>query len=168
MHRYWAVICSGFILAACLGVLIFNQPDEVAVLTGAGIPAQVYFTVLDGRTQQPLAHARVILPEYDLTLTSDEQGRTAVSSVEVLRNDYYNRTLPQIFGQITVLCYKDGYLPYALFGLNVYSGETRTLEILMFTPDNAPSTDAIVLQEGFAPDWVKQFIDKYQPKLPTR
>ena len=75
----------------------------------------------------------------------------------------YDKILPKPWGEISVIFYKEGYIDYALFYLQVLEGNTReNVEILMFENGKMQSDQPFSIIEGPNKIWVNEMITKHK------
>lgn len=122
---------------------------------------QVSFVVVDGFSGLPIDDAKIVLPENDCILVSDENGKTEAVNIRVIKNDTY--AISQDYGTFSVLGYKDGYNDYALFFAQIKNGQERIIKLYMFLKDT-PLSSGTPLATIESPDkeWVKEMVEKYR------
>jgi hypothetical protein len=164
-------------LTAAIGVAVFLLAGAViltAFLTEGGSVAALSFgntgsakvtvNVVEGKTDSPIAGAQVVILETGKVYTTGENGKTGTIEVPVIRDARYDSTIPKAWGEISLIVYKDGFLPYALFYLQVADGQTRDgVKILLFENDSTGSTEPFSIIEGPNRAWVDELVKKYQP-----
>lgn len=68
------------------------------------------------------------------------------------------------WGEISLVVYKNGYVPYALFYLQIMSDTTRKgPQILMFQKGDTELDEPISIIEGPSKMWVDAIIEKCRP-----
>ena len=126
--------------------------------------AQLQAQVVDGQNKKPLAGCTVIIPEAGLTCTTDENGNTPVLTVPLLVNTAFDSILPQTWGEITLLVYRDSYLPYALFHTQVRPDCPREdLRIYLFAEDGSMAEQPFSVIEGPPREWVNGLLERFCP-----
>ena len=119
--------------------------------------------VLDGWTEAPIAHARVVIPETGSVLETDDSGRTALISVPVVPDAHFQRILPQDWGTVTVLVYAEGYYACALYHARVTADTAReNLPVRLFPQDGTLDVPFSVI-EAPDDDWVAEMLRRYGP-----
>jgi hypothetical protein len=69
------------------------------------------------------------------------------------------------WGEITLIVYKEGFVPYALFYLQVIGGQTREgVKILLFEEGQTESAQPFSIIEGPNRVWVDALVEMYRPK----
>ncbi len=128
-------------------------------------PAKLRVEVVDGMTEAPVEGAKVVIPELGKAFDTDKTGMTGVIDVPFLPDKHYDEILPQPWGEITLLVYKQDYATYALFHCQVVAGQTRMgPKILLFKNSELSTDQPFSIIEGPNRIWVNELIKKYQPK----
>ena len=151
--------------ATALGLLLAPDADgAVAVfsVTDSEKEGHISPLVKDGDTGEPVAGAVIVLPESGQQFTTDSSGKIGEVAVPIARDTRYDALVAQPWGEATLLVYKDGYAPYALFDYMILPGETREgPEIYLFkSSDSTPYS----LVEGPNRTWVEALLDHYKPE----
>jgi hypothetical protein len=150
--------------AVITGSLLMNQGDSLEAFNTSTNICKISPVVLDGMTDEPIVGAKIVILEGNEVYETDVNGSTGEIEVPLITDARFNTILPKPWGEVTVIVYADGYLPYALFYLEVMAGQTRQgPEILMFTQKDAPSADPFSIIEGPNRQWVNALIKKYEP-----
>ncbi len=155
------LVISAVALAATLA------PSSVPVFgdTGMGETAQLTLRVLEGYNETPIADAQVVVLETGQTYKTDQDGMTEKISVPVVRDTRYDSILEKPWGEVSLIVYKDGFMPYALFYLQVIGGQTREgVKILLFEQGSTDSKEPFSIIEGPNRAWVNQLVEMYRPK----
>jgi hypothetical protein len=85
--------------------------------------------------------------------------------VPVIRDTRYDAILEKPWGEISLIVYKDGFVPYALFYLQVLAGQTREgVKILLFEQGSTDSGEPFSIIEGPNRVWVNQLVKMYRPR----
>lgn len=141
-HRRWL---AGTLLAAVAGGLLAatafaQQPGAAgrpspwlrAYWRALGIrTAPLRLTVVDSHTMNGLAGAACVVAETGQRVETDERGAAPEVQVPVLRNPRLEELVAQIHGQLTVICYKEGYRDAIYMGVPVYPDETTETQVWM-------------------------------------
>lgn len=142
-----------------------NEQSAYVALNTMNGDATLQVCVVDGWTESPIEGASVVVPEIGQTFTTDSEGKTPVITVPVIEDETYNNILEKPWGEITLIIYNDGYIPYALFHLMVCKDEYRNgPTILLFEKGSTASDDPFCIVEGPDSSWVNELINKYDPK----
>lgn len=152
--------------AIILVVSITGQNSSSPVFSfGSSGAASLSVHVVEGYTETPIKDASVVIVETGEVYCTDEQGFTQVIKVPAIRDTRYDDILQKPWGEITLIIYKEGFLPYALFYLQVLDGETREgVKILLFEQGVTSSEEPFSIIEGPNRIWVDELIKMYQPK----
>ena len=120
-----AGICLLLVVAA-VALAFTLTPTDVAVFgTDSTETAALTLRVLEGYTESPIENASVVVLETGKTYKTNEEGMTDVIEVPVIRDTRYDAILEKPWGEVSLIIYKDGFVPYALFYLQVLDGQTR-------------------------------------------
>jgi hypothetical protein len=161
-----AVVVSAFLLvgALLLAVLLPGADGTAVFSLGKTGSAKLTLNVVEGFNETPIADATIIVVDTGDVYHTDENGMTDVMEVPFVRDTRYDKVLPKPWGEVSLIIYKNGYVPYALFYLQVLEGETREgVKILLFENDSAQSTEPFSIIEGPNRIWVDALVEKYQP-----
>jgi hypothetical protein len=121
-------------------------------------------TVVDAYTLRPLENTSVVIPESGITAVTDASGRALLKGIPIDKDGALNALLPMNCGRVTLLVYRDGYLPFALFYTQVFENHIRNgPTIYMFPTGTESGLEAITVIEAPAYTWVKALLEKYQP-----
>lgn len=121
--------------------------------------------VLDAKTQAPISGATICIPELGKTYQTDESGAAGAISIPILRDTRYDEILPKDWGEVTLLVYKDGYAPYALFYLRIKEKEARTgPAIYLYTSQSFGLETPFSIIENPEDAWAAELIKKYRPE----
>lgn len=163
-----SVVVSAFLLVAT-GILAYTvlsgeEPATTAVWNSQNTQtATLVPSVLDANTKKPIEGATIVIPEVGKNYTTGPDGTASIPGLPIITDSHFSNILPKPWGEVTLLVYKDGYLPYALFSLALESGGTREgPEILLF-PDTEGG-NALSIIEGPNRIWVDALIEQYRPK----
>ena len=146
-------------LAICLGLLLYFA-----------LARQEYghldISVVDAYTLAPLEDAQLVFPDAGLQAVTDEAGRAQVFGLPIRRHPQQDRLLPQDWGECTLLVYREGYIPYALFYLQVPAGRLRSGPTIYLFPQYAGAPAVITVVESPATAWAEELAEKYKPASP--
>ncbi len=121
-------------------------------------------TVVDAYTLRPLENASVVIPENGISAVTDTSGKALLKGIPVEKDGALNALLPMNCGRVTLLVYRDGYLPFALFYTQVYENRIRNgPTVYMFPTGTESGLEAITVIEAPAYTWVKELLENYQP-----
>lgn len=164
---FMAVAASALLLVGALAIASVIAPDAVSVF-GSGSKsgtAQLTVNVLEGYTETPIKDASVVIVETGKVYQTDENGMTEKIDVPVIRDKRYDDIMQKQWGEITLIVYKEGFVPYALFYLQVVGGQTREgVKILLFEEGQTESAQPFSIIEGPNRVWVDALVEMYRPK----
>ena len=162
-----ALSASAFLLiGAVILVVLLSDGSGVSVFSfGKTGVASLTVNVVEGYTETPIEAACVVVVETGDVFMTDENGYTGLIEVPVIRDTRYDNILTKPWGEITLIIYKEGFLPYALFYLQVAQGETREgVKILLFEEGSTESGEPFSIIEGPNRVWVNTLIEMYRPE----
>ena len=165
LYFYTGVISLVLLAASIFLTYAIARGDEtVAVLsTSASGTAKVQFQVLEGYSETPIQDAKVYILETGQYYSTDENGNTDTIEVPIVPDSRFDGYLKKPWGEISLIVYRDGYMPYALFYLQVSSAKQRDgVKILMFKQEQKDA-DPFSIIEGPNKLWVNELIEKYAP-----
>ena len=167
--RHTLAAAAGICLLLVIGAVVLAatlSPSSVAVFGTASTAdtAQLTLRVLEGYNESPIAGAKVVVLETGQTYETDQDGMTEVIKVPVVRDTRYDSILEKPWGEVSLIIYKDGFVPYALFYLQVIGGQTREgVKILLFEQGSTDSKEPFSIIEGPNRAWVNQLVEMYRP-----
>jgi hypothetical protein len=166
------IVCAALCLLAASFSLYFSVTGLGTIVSAfsAGNTDQGAFqlTVLDGSTKNPVKNASVVLPLTGKTYTTDAQGQSPEISVPILSDNRFDGIQKQDWGDVCVLVYADGYIPYALFDMQVEPNKRRTgPTVLIFQKGTTQSDDPFNIVEAPERAWVNALVQKYEPQAST-
>jgi len=162
-----AVSVAVFLLAGAAILTVFmTEGGSIAAMSfGNTGNAKLTVNVLEGYTNTPVEGAKVVILETNKTYATDKNGNTATIEVPVIRDSRFDDIIPKPWGEVSLIVYKDGFLPYALFYLQVVDGQTRKgVKILLFENNSAGNSEPFSIIEGPNRAWVDELVKMYQPK----
>lgn len=124
-------------------------------------------TVVDAYSLQPVEGATLVFPDAGISVKTDPAGRVQVFGLPIQRHSQQNRLLPQTHGECTLLVYKEGYIPYALFYVQVSPGRVRNGPTVYLFPQYDGAPEVVTIVESPTYDWAKALAEKYRPKAET-
>lgn len=164
-----AVAVSALLLVSAILAATNLNPNSTAVFSGSGkATAKLTVNVVEGYTESPIAGAQVVVIETGKTYETDANGMTEPIEVPFVRDTRFDKILEKPWGEVSLIVYKDGFVPYALFYLQVLGGQTREgVKILLFEHDKAQSNAPFSIIEGPNRVWVDALVEMHKPKEPS-
>jgi hypothetical protein len=162
-----AVTVSVFLLVGAVIMTVFLSGDGSIAAMSLNVGGSAKFTVnvVEGYTDAPITGAKVVILDTGKTYTTDTKGDTGIIDVPVKRDTRFDSIIPKPWGEVSLIVYKDGFLPYALFYLQVVGGQTRTgVKVLLFENNSTGSSEPFSIIEGPNRAWVNELVNKFQPK----
>jgi len=158
---------SALLLVGALTIASVISPDVVSVF-GSGLQsdtAELTVNVVEGYTESPINNASVVVVETGNVYQTDENGMTEKIKVPVIRDTRFDDIMQKPWGEITLIVYKEGFIPYALFYLQVLGGQTREgVKILLFEEGQTQSVQPFSIIEGPNRAWVDKLVEMYRPE----
>ncbi len=162
---FMAFAASALLLVGALVIASVISPNAVSVFGSHSDTAQLTVNVVEGYTEAPIKDASVVVVETGKVYQTDENGMTQNINVPVIRDTRYDDIMQKQWGEITLIVYKEGFIPYALFYLQVIGGQTREgVKILLFEEGQTESTQPFSIIEGPNRVWVDALVEMYRPK----
>lgn len=160
-----AFAASALLLAGALALASVISPDAVAVFGSKTDTASLTVSVVEGYTETPVDGACVVVVETGKIYQTSEDGMTPKIDVPVIRDSRFDSIMQKPWGEITLIVYKEGFVPYALFYLQVLGGQTREgVKILLFEEGQTESAEPFSIIEGPNRVWVDALVEMYRPK----
>ncbi|HZJ82778.1 MAG TPA: hypothetical protein VFD57_03105 [Clostridia bacterium] len=120
--------------------------------------------VVDGYTEQPIEGAMVVIPEIDGSYRTNEQGYTPNIPIPVTADEHFENIHPKTWGETTLIVYKEGYIEYVLFHINVWESQNRQgPKVLLFPQKSKQLDQPMSIVEGPHQLWVNSLVEKYRP-----
>jgi hypothetical protein len=164
---FMAFGASALLLVGALVIASVISPGTISVFGSGSKSDTAYLTVnvVEGYTETPIKDATVVVVETGKTYQTDENGMTEKFDVPVIRDTRYDDIMQKQWGEITLIIYKEGFIPYALFYLQVIGGQTREgVKILLFEEGQTESAQPFSIIEGPNRVWVDALVEMYRPE----
>lgn len=127
--------------------------------------AKLRVRVIDGRSQQPLQGAEVVILETEQRVTTGRDGYTEWVDAPVFRNPRLRPMVAEIHGQLGVIAYKNGYRDSVHMGIRMHEGTQSETTVWMYKI--GPGDDRIepVLYEvPYHHLWLVELADRFRSK----
>lgn len=163
MHRFRPRRCSvPVLLSIGLGALLLGLAGH-ALFSGREY-GHMDVTVVDAYSLQPVEGATLVFPDAGVSVATDQAGRAQVFGLPIERHPQQNRLLAQTHGECTLLVYKAGYIPYALFYVQVTPGRVRNGPTVYLFPQYEGAPEVVTIVESPTYEWAKALVEKYRPQ----
>lgn len=162
-----AVVSIVLLAAAVVLVTSISNPGSTSVFSFGRNSGNAMLTVkvVEGYTESPIEGASVVIIETGEVYKTNSEGLTDVIQVPMVRDSRFDGVLPKPWGEVSMIIYKEGFVPYALFYLQVIENETREgVKILLFEKGITDSSEPFSIIEGPNRLWVNELIKMYQPE----
>ncbi|MEA5058996.1 MAG: hypothetical protein VB049_03020 [Candidatus Pelethousia sp.] len=120
--------------------------------------------VVDAYSLEPLQNAMLVFPDSGIQATTNEMGRAQVFSLPIQRHREQNRLLPQPYGECTLLVFREGYIPYALFYIQLQPGRIRSGPTIYLFPEYEGAPGVITVVESPTYEWTEELVKRYRPQ----
>ncbi len=152
-------VASALVLLAA--GLWYRSAPRTAQYSSSAQGASLRIEVLDGLTNDAISGAVIVIPETGKSYQTDSSGMTEPIDLPPVEAE---AALAKPWAEASVLIYKDGYVPYALFHVNAVPGETREgPKVYLFPEASVKSAQAFSVTEGPPREWVNELVDKNRP-----
>ena len=133
-------ICFCFSIFYNLGRLS-NTKQSMATIIESG---KIQIKVLEANTLSPIDNATVCIIETRHYENTNKNGITSLIEIPIIRNQNYDISLPQKWGNLTILVYKSGYADNISFNNCVFPSSTNIGTTIFLSPiinkaDNTPT-----------------------------
>ncbi len=151
-------ITAAVVLCLAIGVCMLFW---ITAHNGTG---ELYPLVVNAYTLEPVQNAHVIVPGIADEITGAD-GRAVLEHIPVRIQRTYDTAVSRDWGELTLLVYAQGYLPNAIFCVQVYAGESRSeVKIYMFPEDEQDREYTVIVQPP--PDeWTQTLLNEYAPDM---
>ena len=149
----YMLVLAGIILLALMLYAAFSGREY----------GHVDVSVVDAYTLEPLEGATLVFPYSGTKAVTDKSGRAQVFGLPIMKHREQNKILHQPFGECTLLVYREGYIPYALFYMKLQPGHIRSGPTVYLFPQYDGAPPVITIVESPANDWAEELIEKYRP-----
>lgn len=125
--------------------------------------APLRLRVVDARTMKGIPGAGCTVGETGDRIETNEQGVAPEIQAPVFRNPRLEEMLAALHGQLTVLCYKNGYRDSIYVGVRMHEGEVTETEVWMlpYGPQDR-RIEPTLYQVPLHRIWLIQLADKYR------
>lgn len=120
--------------------------------------------VYDGLTDAPLSDATVVIAESGEKYPAARDGSTGTIRVSAPRDTRFDDIQKKQWGEVTLLVYCDGYIPFVLLYTMVpIDGERNGPCIYLFPDDGSMDGMTFTVIESPNEDWAKTLVEKFRP-----
>lgn len=127
--------------------------------------AKLQIRVVDAITQKGIPGAGCVVGESKQRVETDAQGVAPTIDAPILRNRRLEQMLAELHGQLTVLCYKNGYRDAIYMGVRMHEGiETQTEVWMHPVGPRDRRIEPTLYQVPIHRLWRIQLADKYRLK----
>lgn len=119
--------------------------------------------VVDAYTMEPIEGAILVFPDCGKQAITDKAGRAQVFGLPIHKHEQQNRLLPQPYGECTILVYREGYIPYALFYVQLQPGRIRSGPTIFLFRYYEGAPPAITIVEAPTDEWAWELAEKFRP-----
>lgn len=180
MNKKWLRWMSAALLLAAAGGSVAYQasaaegqqapasaqigPLKKAYWRALGIKtAPLRLRVVDAHTRKGIPGAGCIVGETRQRIETDAKGVAPVIDAPIFRHPRLEEQLAQLHGQLTVLCYKNGYRDSVYIGVRMHEGVATEPEIWMYPIGTGDRRiEPTLYQMPVHRIWLIQLADKYR------
>lgn len=121
--------------------------------------------VIDGRTQQPIEGAEVVLIETEQRATTGPDGYTQWMDAPIIRNPRYRPMVAELHGQLGVIAYKNGYRDSIHLGIRMHEGIPSETTVWMYKLGPGDTrVEPVLYQVPYHHVWLVELADKFRSK----
>ncbi|WP_290584774.1 hypothetical protein [Alicyclobacillus sp.] len=121
--------------------------------------------VIDGRTQQPIEGAEVVLIETEQRATTGPDGYTQWMDAPIIRNPRYRPMVAELHGQLGVIAYKNGYRDSIHLGIRMHEGLPSETTVWMYKLGPGDTRiEPVLYQVPYHHVWLVELADKFRSK----
>lgn len=125
--------------------------------------APLQLRVIDATTLKGIDGAGCTIGETGDRIETDAKGIAPIINAPVFRDPRLEQMLAELHGQLTVLCYKDGYRDSIYMGVRMHENVTTESEIWMYPAGAADRRiEPTIYQVPIHRLWRIQLADKYR------
>ena len=125
--------------------------------------APLELRVIDAVTQKGISGAGCVVGETGQRIETDDKGLAPTIDAPIFRHPRLEQMLAELHGQLTVLCYKNGYRDAIYMGVRMHEGVTTETEIwMMATGAGDRRVEPTLFQVPIHRLWRIQLADKYR------
>jgi hypothetical protein len=127
--------------------------------------AKLRLRVIDGRSQQPLPGAEVVIIETEQRLITDKDGYTPWTDAPIIRNPRYRPLVAELHGQLGVIAYKNGYRDSVHLGIRMHDGTESESTVWMYKlgPGDI-RIEPLLYQVPYHHLWLVELADRFRSK----
>lgn len=155
------------LLAVMLYVTAVRLPGQLAAREAAAPAAQsgsLVVRAVDVNTLESVEGAEVVILDTQQRYLTGTDGKTAPITVPIKRDTRFDQEVPKPWGEVSLIVYKEGYVPYAVFYLQVTANQQRNgPTVYLIPPKDTANKEAVSIIEGPKDDWVREIVRKYAP-----
>lgn len=119
--------------------------------------------VIDGRTQQPISGAEVVLIETEQRLTTGPDGWTPWFDAPIVRDPRFRPMVQELHGQLGVIVYKNGYRDAIHFGIRVHPGVPAETTVWMYKIGPGDTRiEPVFYEEPYHHIWLVELADRFR------
>jgi hypothetical protein len=173
--RKWLTV--GLALAVSVGAVAVTASADQGGVKPAGPMKRAYWRALgiktaplllrtvDANTLKPIPGAGCIIGETGDRVETDAKGVAPEIQAPIFRNPRLEEMLAALHGQLTVICYKNGYRDSVYMGVRMHEGVRTETEVWMYpVGPRDRRVEPTLYQVPVHRVWLIQLADKYRLK----
>ena len=121
----------------------------------------LHVRVVDAYTLMPIEHAKVIIPDINISRISDSTGSCVFTRIPLRKNNVHQRILNQDWGECTIIALYAGYRPTVILNSQVYKNQMRKGPTIYMFPEELDDIPVAAIVESPSQEWIIQLVEKY-------
>ncbi len=110
-----ACVSAALLVSAVLLAVNLSPSVNAVFSSGSADLARLTVNVVEGYSEAPIAGAKVVIVETGKAYETNENGMTGIIEVPFVRDTRYDRILQKPWGEVSLIIYKDGFVPMRFF-----------------------------------------------------
>ena len=121
----------------------------------------LHIRVVDAYTLMPVAGARVIIPDADMTVISDNTGSCIFNGIPIRKNNLHHQLVHYDWGECTVIAMISGYRPTVILNTRVDKDKMRSGPTVYMFPEELDDIPVAAIVESPEQEWIIELVEKY-------
>ena len=121
----------------------------------------LHVRVVDAYTLMPIEHAKVIIPDINISRISDSTGSCVFTRIPLRKNNVHQRILKQDWGECTIIALYAGYRPTVILNSQVYKNQMRKGPTIYMFPEELDDIPVAAIVESPSQEWIIELVEKY-------
>ena len=121
----------------------------------------LHIRVVNAYTLMPVEGVRVVIPDAEKELVSDNTGSCVFTGMPIRKNSLHQRLVPQDWGECTVIASYGGYRPTVILNVRVDKDKMRNGPTVYMFPEELDDIEVAAIVESPDDEWLAQLVEKY-------